>query len=68
MVLAVAVTFPFVHPLGLYENDTFALVKLVTLPTDICFVYIHLLLPALSYTYTCVLYVPVSFLWSAILT
>ena len=48
--LAVAVTSVFVHPLGLYANFTFALVKSVTFPVAVDL--LALTFPAASFTHT----------------
>ena len=50
VVLAVAVTSVFVHPLGLYANFTFALVKSVPFPVAVYL--LALIFPAWSFTHT----------------
>ncbi len=50
VVLAVAVTFPFVHPLGLYVKLTFAVVKSGTFCVFV--VLATLIFPAWSLTHT----------------
>ena len=50
VVLAVAITFPFVQLEGLYENVVFASVKSVTLVVAV--VLLSLTFPAASFTHT----------------
>ena len=50
VVLAVAVTSLFVHPLGLYVNLTFAAVESVTFPVAVLLT--SLMFPASSFTQT----------------
>ena len=57
VVLAVAVTSPFVHPFGLYVNFAFELVSPVTVSVFTFIVLDCFILPTASYTIAYALYV-----------